>query len=214
MLENYRSILLGHYLDGTDGIHLFLEKCSSSRILKDASVFVDGFDILPIRMMELIIGLASVCKQVTVTCTLCDTRDPDREIFSALRKNVFELLSMADLHGIPYRDTYLPRKKYASSKLSYLEQNLFARESVPYPELEEENDARALQLASARNPLEEAAITAGEIMRLVRDHGYRYRQRNGPDIGGEDGLSCPHPFRQIRTEGFSYPGNQCLSAVF
>lgn len=174
LFEKYEEILRGHYLDHSDGVLFFLQRCASSRLLQDASIFVDGFDVLPVRTLELLLALVKVCRQVTVAFTLCDPKDEDREVFSSVFRSVGDLLSMAEEAQLPYRDTYLKRKPFKRGMLSHLEKELFKLHPRAYEPIEE-GQTPSVRLFSARHPQEEAAFVSGEILHLV-SHGYRLKE--------------------------------------
>jgi ATP-dependent helicase/nuclease subunit B len=141
--------------------------------LSDTDIWVDGFtDFTPQEMMVLKELLKKGC-QVTVTLTCDQLLEEERGvgIFSPARRSAASLMQTAKDAGAETKVEILKGQKGMSAPaLVHLEQNLFAAHPEDYRE-----EIRELSLSTAPNARVEVERAAAEILRLVREDGYRFR---------------------------------------
>ena len=116
-----------------------------------------------------------LAKEVNVTiCTdnLVQQEDADKDIFYANKNTGIKLINLAKEYGIEIEDdvklTELHRFK--NSELKHLEENFYA---VPYKTYKEE--PKNIKLFLANNQYTEIEHIASEIVKLVRNENYRYK---------------------------------------
>ncbi len=156
------------YLDLEDALRLFLEHASHSSFLRNAKVFVDGFDQLAKQDYDMLEAIMLNAGSLTVTLRLPEATDADAYIFSP-EAHVFRTLrEIAAKNDIP--EEILPASEPIRRMpgLMALERSLFA----PRPPVCE-NDG-SVRLYECLSPEAEALACARRIARLVRE-GARYR---------------------------------------
>lgn len=135
--------------------------------------YLDGFtDFTPQESMviEVLLGQAA---SVTAALT-CDHLEEDEGgtgVFSPARRTAHGLLRHARACGVP-AETEIRRDRARGRlpELDVVEERLFAPRPAPW-----EGECRAVALFEAHAPYSEVERTAAEILRLVREEGYRFR---------------------------------------
>ena len=172
--ENFEQQLQGKYIDETDLLTILAENVENTTVFNDASVYIDEFAGFTSQEYEVIKKLVKIAKQVTITiCTdeLHDVKNADADIFYSNQITVNKLLDVArdvdvKVEEIKLEDTY----RFKVSELKYLEQNLYENRYHKYAD-----KPQNLKLFLAKNQYSEIEEVAKNILKLVRDEGYRYR---------------------------------------
>jgi len=172
--ENFEQQLDGKYIDETDLLTILAENVENTTIFNDANVYIDEFAGFTSQEYEVIKKLVKIAKQVTITiCTdeLHDVKNPDTDIFYSNQITVNKLLEVAKdvdakVEEIKLENTY----RFKVPELKYLEQNLYENRYHKY-----ESKSQNLNLFLAKNQYSEIEEVAKNILKLVRDEGYRYR---------------------------------------
>jgi len=137
-------------------------------------LYVDGFTDFTPQERQVLRQLLRQGEQVTValTCDQLEDNENGSGIFSPARRTGGQLLRLARQAGIPGTVEVCARSAAPRAPaLAHLEGGLFAPVIDPYPE-----DAGAVTLFTAHTPYSEVEWTAAEILRLVREEGYRFRE--------------------------------------
>ena len=135
--------------------------------------YLDGFTDFTPQERQVIGALLARADSVTVALT-CDHLEEDEGgagIFSPARRTARQLLRLAKERGISQEIAV--RTGQAGPKapaLAHLERELFAPSPAPWT-----GEGDALTLFTANSPYSEVEWTASEILRLVREEGYRFR---------------------------------------
>ena len=135
--------------------------------------YLDGFTDFTPQERQVIGALLARANSVTVALT-CDHLEEDEGgagIFSPARRTARQLLRLAKERGISQE--IVVRTGRAGPKapaLARLERELFAPSPAPWT-----GEGDALTLFTANSPYSEVEWTASEILRLVREEGYRFR---------------------------------------
>ena len=100
-----------------------------------------------------------------------DIKNPDTDIFYSNETTVTKLLEVAQncdskIEEIELENTY----RFKSAELKHLEQNLYDNKPKKY-----NNQVENIQLFLAKNQYSEIEEVAKNILKLVRDHRYRYK---------------------------------------
>ena len=135
--------------------------------------YLDAFTDFTPQERAVLSTLLGKANSVTVALT-CDKLEEDEGgagIFSPARRTARQLLRLAQERGVS-REIEV-RSGGAGPKtaaLAQLEGQLFATRPAPY-----EGAAEELTMLKANSPYSEVEWTAAEILRLVREEGYRFR---------------------------------------
>ena len=162
-----------------------LEACShvigKSRMVADSVVALDGFTgFTPVQYL-LLERLMCCAREVIVTVTLPAQEYPftalhAEELFAMSKQTIWELTRIAREQGIAIKEPLLlgregmPRFAGADHPLAFLEAHLLRYDGAVYP-----GEQQAVRLIRAEEPRQEVRFVAGEIWRLIRAEGYRFR---------------------------------------
>ncbi len=172
--NEFEEQLSGKYIDETDLLTILAENIENTYMFKDAVIYIDEFAGFTSQEYQIIEKLVQIAKQVTITiCTdeLHDIKNPDTDIFYSNQVTVNNLLEVAQkcdvkIEEIKLENTY----RFKSTELKHLEQNLYDNKPKKY-----NKQVENMQLFLAKNQYSEIEEVAKNILKLVRDKGYRYR---------------------------------------
>lgn len=163
-------------------LEILARELPRSELIKNSVVTLDGytgFTPVQYKVLEL---LLIYCKRVTVTVTMDPADHPYREasvqeLFHMSRHTVCRLIDLAAGAGCGREeDTFLDRVPYwrfrESPQLQFIERELFRYHAAQYGQGE---GRESLFLWQAAAPGREVELVCGEICRLVREEGLRYR---------------------------------------
>ncbi|MDZ5470262.1 helicase-exonuclease AddAB subunit AddB [Bacillus sp. 31A1R] len=181
--KNFEDALFGKYIDSEDYFRLLTEKAALSEYLKNAEVYIDGFYSFTPQEYMIVEQLMKVCKKVTITFTL-DTpfkhESPDElHLFRMSGENYQTIYEIAKLAGKQVEEVLLKDQlRYTHHSLTHLESYFDSRPAFPY------EDGAVVTIAQAVNRRAEIEGIAREILQLVREQNYRFRDiallmRNG-----------------------------------
>ena len=153
----YLDVIEGRFADETMQQQDVRSRLIPSEVMKDAAVFVYGFDVLPGPMCDLLTEAAKVCESLTVTMTMDAKEVPDGRIFLTQRSSAAQLMKRLTEANIPAEIRYLPIKDDdgRAPALRYLERNLFDRQAQPY-----DGSGEGVAIHAAATPYAEAAHIA------------------------------------------------------
>ncbi|MFC3040657.1 helicase-exonuclease AddAB subunit AddB [Virgibacillus xinjiangensis] len=174
--DRLTGALKDQYIDSEDQLRLLADKIKESSLLDGAEVYIDGFHSFTPNELLVVAELLEKCKCVTITLTM----DPEKEeevneldLFYQTTETYHALRGMAEERGIsldgeeilkPERGRFSDRPFFA-----HLERNFDER---PAPVFE---GSVPVHIAEAVHPRAEVEGAAQEILRLVREEGYRFQ---------------------------------------
>ena len=160
--QGYLEVIDGRFQDETMQQQDVRSRIVASGVLKDAAVFVYGFDVLTGPLCDLLCEGAKVCRSITVTMTM-DAKDAaDGRVFLTQRQSAAELMRRLQAAEIPVAWRYLPLTEDCSraAALNHAEAHLFTRRAIPFA-----GDSSPVAVHAAATPYAEAAY----IARRLRD---------------------------------------------
>lgn len=174
--EELTKYLAQQYIDAEDHLLLLNDRIQEATILEHAEIYIDGFHGFTPLEQQVIVTLMKKCKRVTVALTM----DPSQTEASSELDLFYQTIH-----------TYQALKDAAMANGIGLEENVILDgsngrfENRPYfAHLERYFDTRPapvfqddapIKLAEAVHPRAEVEGVAQEIMRLVREENYRFR---------------------------------------
>ena len=175
LYEEFNNAINGKYLDDDDLLSIVKEKICQSNIFKETYIFIDEFAGFTKQEYSIIEELLKEANEVNITmCTdsLESMYNSDTDIFGPNKKTVQKLKEIAWKNNVRIAEPIKLEKTYRfkSKELEYLSNNLYKINPSRY--LEENNDVR---LFLANNNYTEIEYVANNIIELVRDNGYRYK---------------------------------------
>ncbi|GMB08845.1 helicase-exonuclease AddAB subunit AddB [Thermolongibacillus altinsuensis] len=174
--EQFEQELSRQYVDSEDYLRLLAEKVKHSRYLREAEVYVDGFHHFTPQEYMVLEQLLIHCKRVTIALTVDapynEQLPHDLHLFRMTGRTYHDLREMALLNNVAIEEVELLREnvRHRDRALLHLEAHYDARPAVPFLE-----QTDSIHICEAAHRRAEVEGIAREIVRLVRDEGYRYR---------------------------------------
>ena len=166
ILDGYERFMAGKYMDGEDAADRFCAAAHHSRWLRDAHVFVDGFDVLPLKTCRMFLALCKACKSVTLSFRTDSGFGRDTELFAPVQEGYECLHRMVLQQGLAWTKIDLRPRQKGEPSLDHLERELFARPAVAYAKTPE-----GLELAALHDGELEAERAAGALEGWMRRDG-------------------------------------------
>lgn len=199
IMDQYADMLYGRYMDTSHASALFCQRVGQVDFVKEARVWVDGFDIMPPRTLHLITALAAAARELTVTLTLPDEGESSQGLFEAVQLSKKRLWTLAQEAGVPLVTERLLRRPYHSHEISHLEAQW--DNHPPRPHGAPTQDIRLYSMAS---PREEAELCAMQVLSL---------SRQGMDFGQiAVAAANPQTYAPLLRRAFSMRGIPCFIA--
>lgn len=175
MYEEFESSIQNRFLDENDVLDILNTQIVESNQFKNSIIYIDEFVGFTTQEYQIIAKLLQIAKQVNITiCTdnLIQDEEVDKDIFYASKNTGIKLINIAKEYGIEIEDdvklTQLYRFK--NDELKHLEGNFY---NIPYKKYEEE--PKNIKMFLANNQYSEIEHIASQIVKLVRNEKYRYK---------------------------------------
>lgn len=179
ILEGVIGELGESYLDAEDYLDLLTLQMPGSSFLEGAEVWVDGFYGFTNQEYNVLEGLFRRCLRVTVTACLDRDRPPEEKLdeldpFYPAAITCRKVQQRAEACLLPVEKVIMKGEQADWDKgpvpLSHLERNLQNYPVKPYG-----GEMKSLSLAAAPNRRCEVESLAREMIRRVREEGFRWR---------------------------------------
>lgn len=182
LYQGFFDYLEGSFITQEEVLDAMGRVAPQSKKLKDSVLVLDGYTGFTPIQLQLLETLLGICEEVYVTVTIAAGEDPYKtgsphELFYLSKQTVASLVRIAKEKKISWKEYWIPvgkgeyRGRFADNPpMAFLEKNVFRYKRKTYPKPQD-----AVQIYEAQNPASEMEMTAGQIRRLVRTAGYRYR---------------------------------------
>ena len=180
MYRGFEAKLQGQYVTAEEILEVFRLHAGKSNLLKNSVLALDGFTGFTPIQNNLLTELMKYVQDIYVTVTIDPNVDAFayrdmQELFAMSKKTIVSLTRMADSVSMKVEEPLLLQEeehsRFATAPmLAFLERHLFRAKQKEYVEQD-----GTLQIFGLGDPREELIFTAGEIKRLVREKGYRYK---------------------------------------
>lgn len=182
LYQGFFDYLEGSFITQEEVLDAMGRVAPQSKKLKDSVLVLDGYTGFTPIQLQLLETLLGICEEVYVTVTVAAGEDPYKmgsphELFYLSKQTVASLLRIAKDKKISWKEYWIPEGKGEyrgrfkdNPPMVFLEKNVFRYRRKKYLKQQD-----AVQIYEAQNPASEMEMTAGEIRRLVRTEGYRYR---------------------------------------
>ncbi|MBB6623805.1 helicase-exonuclease AddAB subunit AddB [Clostridium gasigenes] len=179
IFNEFNETLHKKYIDSEDELIILAEKLINCSIYENAEIWIDEFTTFTPQQLEVIKRLAKTSK--TINITLCSdnlsegVQGDETDIFDAIKNTENKVLRMMQDNNIGYMEPIDLNKGHSyrfkdSKELQHIESHFFT-----YPFREYKGENKDIRLYKANNSYEEVENVAKDILRLVRDEGYRYK---------------------------------------
>lgn len=198
----YQEFLEDNFLDPDDYLELAAARMHRSSLVRDASVWIDGFSGFTPKEYKVISSMLNSASQVSIALCMdheeIQHKPRETSLFHPVREVYENVLEICQENGVPIEETIvlgeqLPLPRFESRELSQIEYGFRHKErrtKLSFDRLtpETENDINAgsghgelsmlccgVELVAAVNPRAEVEFVAREILKLVREQGLRFR---------------------------------------
>jgi len=169
--EAFTAYMENHYLDMEDQLNLFIEKMDDSVLLRNTRVWLDKFSYFSPQDLRIIEKIMLQAQDTTFCLTLDPRPGRDKDIFTISRNGYEQLHALAIRHGLPEEIIVLAdNHNDPADALKHLEQELYA-----YPHKTFTDAVNGIEVFAAASIYSEAEYIAARIVRLVQEHGWRWR---------------------------------------
>lgn len=169
----YQALTAQKGADPRDKLTRLAAALQKSRWADGRQIYIDGFTDFTPQEQQVIRVLLKQADRVTVALT-CDHLQEDEDgtgVFSPARRTGARLVRFARDSGAAVEVEVLTgRKESRTPALEKIERDLFDRSAPTW-----EGAAPGLHLFTAHTPYSEMEWAASEILRLVQEEGFRYR---------------------------------------
>ncbi len=175
MYEEFERSIQNRFLDDNDVLDILNNQIVESNQFKDAIIYIDEFVGFTTQEYQIIAKLLQIAKQVNITiCTdnLIQNEELDKDIFYASKNTGIKLINIAKEYGIEIEDDVklINLYRFKNGELKHLEENFY---KIPYKKYEEE--PKNIKMFLANNQYSEIEHIATQIVKLVRNEEYRYK---------------------------------------
>lgn len=179
IFEKFDLSISENLVDTDDELTYLANKLNNCGLYDNAEIWIDEFTTFTPQQMEVIKVLAKKCKGVNIALCMDEVISGDSsevtDIFNPLKTTELRILNMMRNEHIGYEQPVnLNNNKNNRFKdndeLKHLEKYFFT-----YPFKSYKQDVNTIRLYKANNSYDEVENVAKEILRFVRDKGYRFR---------------------------------------
>ncbi|WP_027963890.1 helicase-exonuclease AddAB subunit AddB [Halalkalibacillus halophilus] len=174
--EKLDEELSGHFIDQEDQLELLVEQVTKTGVLKGATIYIDGF--YRFTPQELYVLEAFMVEAAEVKLALIHDPQVDQaaelDLFHQTATTCEALTEIAKARDVKVKTAvklYPDERRFSKNPaFRHLEKHFDQKPVLSY-----EEDHVPLKLVEAVHPRAEVEGVAQEIIRLVREEGYRYR---------------------------------------
>ena len=175
LYSEFNKEIENKYLDDDDLLSLVKDKIKESTMFKDSYIYIDefaGFTKQEYSIIEELLKLANEVNISICTDSLEGSKLLENDIFSENKKTVSKLIKIANCSNIKILDSVELSilYRYKSEELNHLVENLYALNNKKY-----EKECKDIKLFLANNNYSEIENVANNIVELVREKDYRYK---------------------------------------
>lgn len=177
LFNNFNERLHEGHIDGEDQLTLLDEKLNECDMYDGAEIWIDEFTTFTPQQMGIIIKLIRKAKTVNITLSIDEGNNPtrDSDMFNATKNTERRLIRALEENNLAFKgyidlNEDVPYRFKRKDELAHIERHLY---SYPFRQYHGRNES--VRLYKANNNYDEMEFIAKDIIRLVRDKGYRYR---------------------------------------
>ncbi|SDH43869.1 helicase-exonuclease AddAB subunit AddB [Alteribacillus bidgolensis] len=186
--KNVELVLGNRYAGTEDYLRLLAEKAENSSLLEEAEIYVDGFHSFTPQELNVLQALMNKSEHITFALTLDKPYDMEPphmlDLFQQTGTTYQKLRALCDQTDCNIEETvvFKEQKKYKTLNLRHLEKYFEKRPTIP------SKSDNSIMIRAAVNRRAEIEACAREIIKLVQEKGYRYKDiavitRNMEDYG-------------------------------
>ena len=170
--SEYEKCIQEKFLDEEDKISKLATSLESSTMFDNSDIYIDEFSGFTKQEYQVIAKLLKKARKVRLAICLDELNEKNKtDIFYFNKSAVEELIDIATECGVEVEKPIYLNKQYKlkNPELKHLEQNLYAPTYAKYA-----GEVKNIKTILTLNPYEEIEYVAKNIIKLVRDEGYKY----------------------------------------
>lgn len=170
--SEYEKCIQEKFLDEEDKISKLATSLESSTMFDNSDIYIDEFSGFTKQEYQVIAKLLKKARKVRLAICLDELNEKNKtDIFYFNKSAVEELIDIATECGVKVEKPIYLNKQYKlkNPELKHLEQNLYAPTYAKYA-----GEVKNIKTILTLNPYEEIEYVAKNIIKLVRDEGYKY----------------------------------------
>ncbi|MFZ5975035.1 MAG: PD-(D/E)XK nuclease family protein [Bacillota bacterium] len=169
--EKVEEAMRGQFSDGEDLLDLLAQKLPQTALFREARVFIDGFESMTGKWMDVLGQLLCTCRGVDIAFCMPEGNEEDAWVFESEMQSFHAVSALAyaldcKMEVIRLHDT----QKDRPVALAHLERNLFAPGTHTFT-----GDMHGLEFMRAAGKEQEANAVAARMVRLYRETGCNWR---------------------------------------
>lgn len=179
LYNEYNRRIENNVIDGDDELTILARKLKSCNIYEGAEIWIDEFTTFTPQQLDVIRELAFSASKINITLCMDESgngKDSEvTDIFNALKGTENRIIKLMEENNIGYLEPINLNKEYPyrfkdSEELKHIEKHFFT-----YPFRIYSGKNKDVRLYKANNSYDEIDMIARDIIRLVRDKEYRYK---------------------------------------
>lgn len=177
VFNEFNSRLHEGYVDEEDQLLLLNEKLDGCSLYDGAEIWIDEFSSFTPNQLSVIGKLLKRAKSVNITLSIDEVNLPkgESDLFVATKNTEKRLMNLIQEEGIAFNgyinlNEDIPYRFKENKELAHIERQLYA-----YPLKQYRGKNNSLRLYRANNNYDEIEFVAKDILRLVREKQYRFK---------------------------------------
>ncbi|TPE22612.1 helicase-exonuclease AddAB subunit AddB [Clostridium perfringens] len=177
VFNEFNSRLHEGYVDEEDQLLLLNEKLDGCSLYDGAEIWIDEFSSFTPNQLSVIGKLLKRAKSVNITLSVDEVNSPkgESDLFVATKNTEKRLMNLIQEEGIAFNgyidlNEDIPYRFKENKELAHIERQLYA-----YPFKQYRGKNNSLRLYRANNNYDEIEFVAKDILRLVREKQYRFK---------------------------------------
>lgn len=179
IFRNFNERLHKAYIDGEDELLLLIQKLKESDYCAGADIWIDEFTTFTPQQMDIILELLKRARNVNITLSMSDGSEgcdlSESDVYSVTKKTEKRLIKLITDNGIPFAGyNHIAQGEghrfSENPQLAHLEEHIYC-----YPPKIYEDRVDRIRLYRANNSYDEIEFIAKDILRLVREKNFRYK---------------------------------------
>ena len=168
----YENKIQNEYIDEDDKLTKLAKNLELSEEFRDSYIYIDEFAGFTHQEYEILRSLMKKAKKITITSCM-DSKEiiQDTSIFYPNKKFIDKITRIAEEEKINIEEPIILEDTYRfkNEELKHLEANIYENRYSKYS-----RNPENINLFLAANPYSEIEYVAKQIVKLVRDEGYKY----------------------------------------
>lgn len=176
--SGFQEFIAGKYITTEEILDVLSRVIYRSKIIDGAHIVLDGFTGFTPVQLRIIDMFLSKAEDVTITVTVptkeeAYSRQEESDLFLMSKAMVAEITDLAAKNGICHEEDVIfsrPYKRFLDEEnLAHLEEHF-----LRYDRTKKMAADGHIRMVRATNPMSEIRVITGEILRLVKEEGYRF----------------------------------------